>query len=736
MVSVTQRAHTDAGAAQSSIAVSLTGVAGGSRTGIVVGVKAENSSGGTISVSDGTTTFTPGTLKRFAPTQQFCQFFYLTTANSGNKTYTASFAGGNVDFPSIHVWEVDAGSGNSWAFDAEPSGGGATGTSTAPNSGAMNATGGAGIGFGIYGEFSSGTISAPLINGAAADFSFQFTPGNTASAYWDKTYAAPFNAAASCTLSGSGDWVCNGLAMKAFTPTGPNVTSVDSASPQIGDTLTITGTLFGASQGAGSVTIGGVAQTVTSWANTSIAVTVVRGTNKFGAAVNIIVTDNSLVPSTPFGLDSLLPINGWSFVDLTTPNPVIYNRLTATPDIASGDQISWENVSVGVTVAADATFVAVNSVQRFQFEVWTPADGWGSIATQEIAPPARFTYRNKNNARTHSKLWRREGWINTRVHRAGWYNKDLILPGSAAGSHAATGALASDAATLAGTATHLTLHATSGALSAQAATIAATAAHQHVATGALAAQAATLAATAAHLTLHTTTGALASQSATMAGTAAHSTAATHATTGALAADAATVAGAAAHLTLHASSGALAAQAATVTGAAAHEHAATGALAAAAAAISGAAAHTAAGVHDAAGTLQADAATIGGTANHIAVDPGDLFGNFARVGLGPFVRRIYAARPPLHHLAQIRPVIEPAPTRPQATEAATVSAPASYAVRRARAYGIPRVASLFIPGNALVLTRSDGSVSAPSRAPLALTRSKETPWQKQSQIPPQ
>ena len=136
--------------------------------------------------------------------------------------------------------------------------------------------------------------------------------------------------------------------------------------------------------------------------------------------------------------------------------------------------------------------------------------------------------------------------------------------------HTTSGALSADAATVAGTATHLTLHTTTGALAADAATVAGAAVHPHTTTGALSADAATVAGTAAHLTLHTTTGALAADAAAVAGSAAHTVpGASHDTDGALSADAATVAGTATHLTLHSTTGALAADAATVSGAAVH-----------------------------------------------------------------------------------------------------------------------------------------------------------------------
>jgi hypothetical protein len=179
----------------------------------------------------------------------------------------------------------------------------------------------------------------------------------------------------------------------------------------------------------------------------------------------------------------------------------------------------------------------------------------------------------------------------------------------AASTHATSGALVSDAATVAGTATHLTLHATSGALEAGSATVAGTAAHQHVATGAIEAAAATVAGSAAHLTLHTSSGALEAQAATASGAAAHQ----HASNGDLSASAATVAGTADHRTLHATSGALTASAATASGTAAHEHAATGTVAAQAATVSGEAVHLT--PHATSGALAAQAAAVAGAAAH-------------------------------------------------------------------------------------------------------------------------
>lgn len=173
--------------------------------------------------------------------------------------------------------------------------------------------------------------------------------------------------------------------------------------------------------------------------------------------------------------------------------------------------------------------------------------------------------------------------------------KRIWVPGSAGGTaHDGTGALSSDASTLSGTATHLTLHASSGALSSDASTIAGSANHivVHPSSGALSSQDATLAGTALRYRQFSATGALDSASATIAGDAAHTTTGTFSATGALSAQDGTIAGTATHLTLHTATGAIQASDSTITGTAARL-----------------------GTHDATGSLSADLASITGTVLH-------------------------------------------------------------------------------------------------------------------------
>lgn len=173
---------------------------------------------------------------------------------------------------------------------------------------------------------------------------------------------------------------------------GPSISGVSNASPANGSALTITGTNFGASQGAGTVNLGGTVQTVTSWAATSITITVARGANQYGVTLNIVVTDNGAAASNAFPITGIVPQSGWSYVNLTAQNADSTKRLTASADLASGDQVAYDNKTSLVTVLADSTFYCTSAVASFNCEAWTggAGGGWGTTALQTInavAPP-------------------------------------------------------------------------------------------------------------------------------------------------------------------------------------------------------------------------------------------------------------------------------------------------------------------------------------------------------------
>src|SRR5690606_31080707 len=131
--------------------------------------------------------------------------------------------------------------------------------------------------------------------------------------------------------------------------------------------------------------IEGDSQTVTSWSDTSIVITVDRGLSKYGVAVDLVVTDDAAAASDPFALTSLTPPSGWAYIDLTTPNATADNRIPATADLASGDRLADGTVGGTGEVFADAAFAVAGATAEFDVEVWTSPDGWGSVATQALS---------------------------------------------------------------------------------------------------------------------------------------------------------------------------------------------------------------------------------------------------------------------------------------------------------------------------------------------------------------
>lgn len=145
---------------------------------------------------------------------------------------------------------------------------------------------------------------------------------------------------------------------------------------------TITGINFGASQGTGTLVIGGVTQTVTAWADTSITYTANRGTNLDDVAVNAVVTDNNSVASNSYALTGFDPPSGYSYVTLVSVNATAAHRITALGDLAIGNQLEWDNSLV--TIYDDGTFVADPTVTSFNVRVGVTTDGWGALAVQNI----------------------------------------------------------------------------------------------------------------------------------------------------------------------------------------------------------------------------------------------------------------------------------------------------------------------------------------------------------------
>ncbi len=186
------------------------------------------------------------------------------------------------------------------------------------------------------------------------------------------------------TLNAASHWNVVAFILRGTT-SAPTITGVSTPTPAYQGSLTVTGINFGATQGTGNVSIGGAVQTVTSWADTSIALTVARGTNAYGVAESTVVTINGGSNSNSFvGVTGFLPQSGWSYVTIGTPNGTSGFRVTAAADVASGDQLAWDNKGGLVTVYSDATFSADVSVASFNVEDWSTGNGWGTTGLQTM----------------------------------------------------------------------------------------------------------------------------------------------------------------------------------------------------------------------------------------------------------------------------------------------------------------------------------------------------------------
>ena len=143
-----------------------------------------------------------------------------------------------------------------------------------------------------------------------------------------------------------------------FTVT-PAISSVSPDSGAEGTSVDISGTSFGATQGASTVTFNGTAATPTSWSGTSITVTVPAG----ATTGNVVVTvdgqaSNAVAFTVKPSISGLNPsggpvaasveISGTNFGDSQRTSTVTFNGVTATAS-------SWDDTSIAVTVPAGAT---------------------------------------------------------------------------------------------------------------------------------------------------------------------------------------------------------------------------------------------------------------------------------------------------------------------------------------------------------------------------------------------
>jgi RHS repeat-associated protein len=141
----------------------------------------------------------------------------------------------------------------------------------------------------------------------------------------------------------------------------PSITSLSITTGAVGAAVTITGTNFGSTQGAGTASFNGKAATVTSWSATSIAVTVpsgattgnvvvfASGVNSNGSSFTVVSAPSITSLSVTSGVvGTAVTITGTSFVATQGSGTVSFNGTLASVT-------SWSATSIAVTVPSGAT---------------------------------------------------------------------------------------------------------------------------------------------------------------------------------------------------------------------------------------------------------------------------------------------------------------------------------------------------------------------------------------------
>lgn len=178
----------------------------------------------------------------------------------------------------------------------------------------------------------------------------------------------------------------------------PSISSIAPATFDAGRSVTLSGSGFGASQG--SILIAGQAQTVTSWSDTSITFTTVRGSQSLGACRVDVVGAAGTAPLFEDGFESgnlSTTQSGFAWGDSQRTSIVTMNG-------AANEQV-WPTY-VNVNDGRDWTAKTGNNSLRFRYPAGEPwAEQRFSLSTPKtdlwfrfwLRIPTNFTHGNSNN---------------------------------------------------------------------------------------------------------------------------------------------------------------------------------------------------------------------------------------------------------------------------------------------------------------------------------------------------
>jgi IPT/TIG domain-containing protein/beta-propeller repeat-containing protein len=204
----------------------------------------------------------------------------------------------------------------------------------------------------------------------------------------------------------------------AFTVTSPSISSISPTTARAGDSITITGTNFGATQGTGQVWLGSkLAGSYASWSNTQIVATVASGATSGSAQVKqsgvwgnqvpiTILTPNitSVSPTTARAGDSIT-ITGTNFGATQGTGQVWLGSKLA------GSYVSWSDTQIVATVASGSV---TGTAQVQQGGVWanygtftviTPVLSSISPASGPVGTQVTFTGTGFGTTQGSGKVW-------------------------------------------------------------------------------------------------------------------------------------------------------------------------------------------------------------------------------------------------------------------------------------------------------------------------------------------
>lgn len=228
------------------------------------------------------------------------------------------------------------------------------------------------------------TTDPPLTEVTASDLNFNGTASRSVSFYHTATTTPTAIGGRNANTTGTNYQVLYALVIPVD-PGGPVIVSTDDDTPTDGSSRTLTVTGAGATQG--TVTLGGVAQTVTAWSDTSVTITISLGANKYGVNAALVLTTDGDQVSDGYNVQ-VQPASGTIYTNAVAPLADADVRLVGDSDIANGDQVrvfDAEGGSISLfTLNSDMSYDFDASITKVWYQI-NDGTGWGE------AKPVFFT---------------------------------------------------------------------------------------------------------------------------------------------------------------------------------------------------------------------------------------------------------------------------------------------------------------------------------------------------------